>query len=92
MKITPEHYAQLRAAVAIGLPRIPSAEAYAARDPSIPRIAKAKDTAMRHRWDALWAAESMAPLSAIYEYANSDHIDTALRAIVRDLTIGGMNP
>ena len=89
MKITPDHYAQLRAAFAIGAQRVPSQAAYLAADPSIPRIAAAKDRAMRYRWDALNASRAVAPLSdltrAIYEYANDEHIDTALRSIVREL-------
>lgn len=83
MKIKPEHYAQLAALVRVGLTRIPSAQAYAARHESIPRIALAKDPAKRHRWDALYAAGADEVLSDIYRYANDEHIDTALRAIVR---------
>lgn len=90
MKIKPEHFSQLRAAFAIGVQRIPSQAAYLAADPSIPRIAAAKDRAMRYRWDALNASRAIAPLSdltrAIYEYANDAHIDTALRAIVKELS------
>jgi hypothetical protein len=89
MKITAEHYAQLRAAMIAGLPLVPAQSAYLARDASIPRIAAAKDLPMRHRWDALNASRAVAPLSplttAIYAYANDEHIDTALRAIVKEV-------
>lgn len=40
-------------------------------------------SAERHRWDLLWASGySVVPL---YAYLNDDHIDTALRSIVREL-------
>lgn len=91
MKITHDHYERLLAAFAIGAQRIPSQAAYLAADPSIPRIAAAKDRAMRYRWDALNASRAVAPLSdltrEIYEYANDEHIDTALRAIVKELQL-----
>jgi hypothetical protein len=89
-KITPDHAAQLRAAYAIGAARIPGLAAYMARDASIPRIAAAKDRAMRHRWDALNASRAVAPLAdltrAIYVYANDEHIDTVLRAAQREVS------
>jgi hypothetical protein len=86
MKVKPEHYASLEAVMRAGLTRVPSLQAYEARHPSIPRAALIKDPAKRHRWDALYAADTAArtPIMAlIYEYANDSHIDTALRAIVK---------
>jgi hypothetical protein len=85
MKIKPVHLAQLEAIMRVGLTRIPSPQAYAACHESIPRIHLAKDRAKRHRWDALYAvlAEERTPIiDDIYRYANDEHIDTALRAIV----------
>ncbi len=63
MKMSPELYSELKAAVApIGL--IPEAT-------------------MRNRWDALWASKY--PVNKLYNAGlNDDHIDTALRQIVRE--------
>lgn len=81
MKMSEQHYAQLRLAILSALPKIPTAAQYAARDPVIPRIDRAKDTAMRHRWDALWAARF--DCKPLYDAGlNDNHIDTALRAII----------
>jgi hypothetical protein len=83
MKITKEQYASLKAAVQPALALIPTAEQYAARDPSIPRITVSKDTAMRHRWDAFWASKF--PAGLLYAAGcNDSHIDTALKQIVRE--------
>ena len=89
MKIRPEHYAQLRAAMLIGLARVPTLTAYQACHESSPRIHLAKDRAMRHRWDALHAAgqqgRDMLRDDCLYGYLNDTHIDTALKAIVREV-------
>jgi hypothetical protein len=81
MKMKPEHFDALRAAVLPALSRIPTAAQYAARDSCIPRIEKAKDTAMRHRWDAFWVSRFETRILYRAGY-NDAHIDTALRKIV----------
>lgn len=85
MKIKPEHYARLAALMRVGLVRVPSLQAYQACHESIPRIHLSTDRAKRHRWDALYASGANEVLSDIYRYANDEHIDTALRAIVRKI-------
>ena len=87
MKVKPEHYQQLAAIMRAGLTRVPSRQAYESRHPSIPRIASSVDPSKRHRWDALYAVgqANRDVLLAVYEYANDEHIDTALRAIVRSI-------
>lgn len=95
MKITPEHFDRLRAVIHEGMTRIPALALYEARDPSVPRIALAKDPAKRYRWDALYAAPLTArqPLiDAIYEYADDSHIDTALKKIVAEMGSIKRNP
>jgi hypothetical protein len=68
MKISPTTYAELRDAV------LPIMQASA--------ISRGGSN-MRHRWDCFWASEF--PLDRLYdEGLNDDHIDTALRAIVRE--------
>jgi hypothetical protein len=70
----------------VGLTRIPSQQAYEARNPAIPRIGQTKDTAKRHRWDALYAAGAGEWINDVYKYANDEHIDTALKAVVKELS------
>ncbi len=82
MKVKPEHYAALTAAIT------PNRGKIASHREAIVREGKAKDVDKRVRWDLLWAIprDVRTPLvDAIYRYANDDHLDTALRAIVRDL-------
>jgi hypothetical protein len=86
VKITQTHLEQLRALLRVGLTRVPSQQAYESRDPAIPRIALSTDPAKRHRWDALYRTDSTDWFKDVYKYANDDHIDTALRAIVKELS------
>lgn len=88
MKITPEHFEALRAAVQpLDTPKrrqmYESGRFYNA--------VSCKDFSKRYRWDLLYASRlkigdgkgvSGLPL---YEYLNDEHIDTALRKIVPDL-------
>lgn len=78
MKIKPEHFAQMKDAIA-GIP----AEKVAAHRQFILNEGKAKDVEMRLRWDLLHSAlGSRWICDNLYPYANDDHIDTALRNIV----------
>lgn len=93
MKITPEHYTRILMLVRAGMALIPSVDAYARRDPAIPRIDKAVDPLKRHRWDAFWASDRQAVCdllsdSCLYGYLNDSHIDTALRRAVNDVLRG----
>lgn len=46
---------------------------------------KSKDVEMRLRWDAFHAAKHGGILSALYAYANDEHIDTALKKIMLEI-------
>jgi hypothetical protein len=80
MKITPEHYTVLKSI--IGSFNREQVLAYKA-------LKLGKDPERRFRWDLFTfarrsGAENIA-LEDIYRYANDTHLDTALRAIVREL-------
>lgn len=84
MKIKPEHLDYLRVKFTGFIQRNPEecARARAALAPYSGDIDK------RMRWDMLRAAVGFEWVSDnLYTYANDDHIDTALRALQRDLTI-----
>lgn len=73
MRIIPAHYDYIKAAV-LGNPHAPTLPDYLARGL----------TEKRWRWDLLWAAKISPWISAnVYPYANDEHIDTALRKILR---------
>jgi len=80
MKITPQHYAQLREMIARIYPEL--------ADYKLAIIAqgKAKDVDKRVRWDALNAVGGTKFICEnLYSYLNNDHIDSALRAIIKEL-------
>lgn len=89
MKVTPEQLAHLTTAMRAAVKRIPPAADYAARAPSVPRIDRSKDTAKRYRWDLLNAADISAYVCThLYGTGcNDEHIDTALKAIVKQLEV-----
>lgn len=83
MKMSNEHYDQLSrevAAVIAGEPTPTMADwmqFYAGRDL----------TEKRARWDLLWSTSKSwrrGWFGEVYEYANDDHIDTALRRIIKE--------
>lgn len=83
MKIKPEHYNALRAMLAT----VPQEKIAAHREKLVndPRV---RDLDMRLRWDLVWAVVPSCWISDnLYPYMNDDHLDTALRAIVRELGI-----
>jgi hypothetical protein len=73
MKMTPDHYNQLSAAIVAKLDSIPN----------IWRNCRGQGlTPMRFRWDALHASKF--DTNVLYKAGlNDDHIDTALRAICK---------
>lgn len=80
MKIKPEHFDHILAAMR------PLADKIPAHRESVRASGKFRDLEMRVRWD--WAhAAGLTPYFCreIYGYANDDHIDTALRAAVKEL-------
>ena len=90
MKIKPEHYAVLKAAIE-PLDKEEHRRAYRAGD--FPRSASTKDVNMRYRWDLLYASKlkigdsvGMRGDLPLYDYMDDTHIDTALRSIVPDLS------
>ncbi len=81
MKITNAHYAYMKGEIE------KFSSAYVdARRAAIVKEVKAQDIEKRLRWDLCYAANLSAWFSArIYTYANDDHIDTALKKIMREL-------
>jgi hypothetical protein len=81
MKITPAHYAHMKFAIAT----IPARDVMAVRE-FIINERKAQDIDKRLRWDMAYRA-GLTPWFSheVYHYANDDHIDTALRKIMREL-------
>jgi hypothetical protein len=79
MKIKPEHYTTLKDAIA------PLKEHFAKHREAIIAQGKSKDIEKRLRWDAFRAAKYGGILSALYAYANDEHIDTALKKIMLEL-------
>lgn len=86
MKMKPEHYAKIKAAML----------AVKSREPNMTPTHYAKhkigrDTAMRHRWDMYGAATIdgnktlFFTVDTLYNYLNDNHIDTALRNIVKEI-------
>ena len=54
-----------------------------------PRADAVKDLDKRYRWDLLFAAGSFSRewTTEVYKYADDTHIDTALRSIIKPLTV-----
>jgi hypothetical protein len=81
MKIIPEHYEQLRVMVTEKLETIESLE------PFFDRYQKnGGDWKMRFRWDLLYTIPyeiRQVWFDEVYQYANDEHIDTALRKIMK---------
>ena len=72
MKMTAEHYEQLKTLVKLNAEWCPTEQAYLADGRSLER----------YRWDVLNASHPRQVLMReLYEYLNDDHIDTALRKI-----------
>lgn len=82
MKIKPEHYEYMRAAIR----KIATPEKIRMHRAVIVGEGKAQDVEKRLRWDLSYDA-GLTPwiCENIYSYADDDHIDTALRSIMREL-------
>jgi hypothetical protein len=83
MKIKAEHYRVMLEEIRPLAGKVPTHVEY------LKKQGKVQDMNKRIRWDLLWAARLGPWLSeaGIYDYANDDHIDTALRHIVDELGI-----
>lgn len=51
---------------------------------------KAKDESKRYRWDLLYASQEATRFvcDVLYKYSHDEHIDTALRSLVKPLAEG----
>jgi len=85
VKVTPEHLATIRDAIAAtGYDNDEIRARYRARD--IPRADAVQDIDKRFRWDLYWAAaRQTGGLPDSTNGYNDAHIDTALRAVVAPL-------
>jgi len=80
MKIKPEHFAHMLTAIKEHENYIPAFRQ------SILAEKRAKDMEMRLRWDMLYCAISSKWIcDVLYPYVNDDHIDTALKSIMKQL-------
>lgn len=86
MKIQRDHFEHMRQAIAaLPIATVERARYDATHDPRV------KDPATRFRWDLFHhAGLTRFACDSLYPYADDSHIDTALRAIVRELIPGGV--
>lgn len=82
MKITEDHFNQLKVSID---PNNTEDRRQRYRDKDFRNSASVKDLDKRYRWDLLYLSVSAHIINEIYLYANDDHIDTALRRIVKPL-------
>jgi hypothetical protein len=81
MKVKQEHYDYIKTAIeGIGLANIVAHREALKDDPRV------RDLDMRLRWDCLWSSvPSRWVCDNIYPYANDEHLDTALRRILKEV-------
>jgi hypothetical protein len=80
MKMTLEHFHYLQDAMSINAQYIPQYRAHIIAE------GKAKDVEKRLRWDVLYLSGlSKWICDNLYSYLNDEHIDTALRAIMKKI-------
>ena len=84
MKILPEHYQWLLDSCRSLSDRIPAHRDF------IRKEGKAKDIEKRLRWDLFYSATRAVGFPNFYSYLNDDHIDTALRAIMKEIEGGSL--
>lgn len=83
MKIKPEHLAKLKALIE---PLDTEARRTQYLKGDFHNADKVRDLNKRYRWDLFWLADGKATtVKEMYVYMNDDHIDTALKSIVKDL-------
>ena len=82
MKISPNHYQHMKAAIAA----IATPVKIAAHRKFIVNEGKAQDVEKRLRWDMSYYS-GLTPYICdnVYSYADDTHVDTALRQIMREL-------
>jgi hypothetical protein len=84
VKITLPHYERLRDAIAPLAPRFSSHRSFLRLE------GRCKDLEKRLRWDAFAACGYAGILKDLYAYLTDDHIDTALRSIMREIEGGSL--
>lgn len=84
MKILPEHYQWLLDSCRPLAARIPAHREF------IRKEGRAKDIEKRLRWDLFYSATRAVGFPNFYSYLNDDHIDTALRAIMKEIEGGSL--
>ena len=83
MKIKAEHYEHMKQAISKVDKEIAASHKASLKDD--PRV---KDIDKRFRWDLLYAAKlSIWMCDNLYSYMNDDHVDTALKNIVKELEL-----
>ena len=83
MKIKQEHYEHMKQAIA----SIPS-DMIEVHKHDLQNDSRVKDWEMRFRWDLAYGAKLSEWISrTLYSYLNDTHIDTGLRAIVKELDL-----
>ena len=84
MKIKTEHYNYMFMAVmGLGKPQIISIRDDVEQNPKVKDVEKAFRWALIHvAIPSKWICDNL------YSYANDDHIDTALKAVVKNLNMG----
>ena len=88
MKITPVHYAHMRDTIKAKLAKFPEGTVAQHRE-RLQAHPQVKDVEKRLRWDLFHAAGlGIWVCDNVYPYANDEHIDTALRQIMKDLNLG----
>lgn len=85
MKMKPEHYQHLKQLLTTVKDRIESHREFLKTD------SRVKDLEKRLRWDMLWATNNNHSttrwiVDTLYSYMNDDHIDTALRSAMKELS------
>ena len=81
MKITQEHYDYIKNAIAPFVSDIDAMKEIISND------SRVKDAEKRLRWDFTYKAKlSTWMCDNLYSYMNDNHIDTALKSIMKELT------
>ena len=81
MKITQEHYDHMKKAI-----NTLNRDNVDTHSKTVKSSGKYKDFSKRMRWDLFYMANlTKFACDTLYDYVNDDHIDTALRSIVKDL-------
>lgn len=83
MKMTPQHFQTLKSLLE---PVDTEERRTLYKESRYPRAELTKDVNKRYRWDCLYATgEAHSIMSDLYAYLNDEHIDTAMRNLVRPL-------